>query len=91
MYDPELIAEIYMGEEARNFVKSDIGQYIIGRVEQEEKEALEALAKVSPWRRRRITDLQNSLWRIRSLNGWLADLIISGENARKIIGEEDHD
>lgn len=91
MYDREMLAEVYMGEEARRFIQSDLGQYIIGRVEIEEREALEKLASVSPWRRRRISDLQNQLWRVRSFNAWLNDLIVSGENARKVLEGDDND
>lgn len=91
MSDRELIAHVYMSEEARRFITSDLGQYIMARVAEEEREALEALGTVSPWRRRRITQLQNQLWRVRSVNAWLNDLIVSGDNALKVLEGNEHD
>lgn len=91
MSDRQLIAEVYMAEEARRFISSDLGQYIMARVAEEEREALEGLGTVSPWRRRRITQLQNELWRVRSFNAWLNDLIVSGQNALDVLEGKEHD
>lgn len=76
-----LYAEAVLGKDAEEFLKSDLGRYILARVEEEEQAALNALATVSPWRRRRITVLQNELWRMRTFKGWLSEMIITGKQA----------
>jgi len=76
-----LLAEAMLGRDAEDFLNSDIGRYIIGRADQEIAEATELLTRVSPWRRRRIAQLQNDIWRAQSVKGWLAEMITSGKAA----------
>lgn len=76
-----LFAEAALGRDAEEFLNTDLGRYILARVEEEEREAMEALGKVLPWRRRRITELQSRLWRARSFKGWLAEMIQTGRQA----------
>lgn len=76
-----LFAEAILGKDAEEFLASDIGRYLVARAEEEEREALDALATVWPWRRRRIAQLQTRLWRARSVKGWLAELITTGHQA----------
>ena len=76
-----MYAEAILGKDAEEFLNTDLGRYMMARAEEEEREALEALATVWPWRRRRISDLQARLWRARSFKGWLAEMITSGRQA----------
>lgn len=76
-----LIAEAVLGRDAEVFLSSDLGRYMLARVEEEEQEALDALANVAAWRRRRISDLQAKLWRARSFKNWLTELIVAGKQA----------
>lgn len=76
-----LAVEVDLGEEAKHFVASPIGRYMIGCAQQEIVEAKELLATTSPWRRRRIQELQNRVWRAESFLSWLRDLIVSGHRA----------
>jgi hypothetical protein len=85
---PELIAEAMIGRDAEDFVQSDIGKYILGCAEQEAIEAMDQLKRVYPWRRRKITELQNKIWRAESLQTWLAELVISGKQAIQQLDEE---
>jgi hypothetical protein len=86
--DKELVAEAMLGRDAEEFVQSQIGQYIIGAAEQEAKMAAEELARVFPWRRRRIQYLQNQIWRAQSIQSWLAELIIKGKQAMSNLDQE---
>lgn len=79
--DASLYAEALVGKDAEEFLKSDIGRLLLARAEEEEKEAMEELAKVSPWRRRRIRELQNRVWRARSVVGWLVEVVNAGKQA----------
>ncbi len=75
------VAEAMIGKDAEEFLNTDLGRYMLARAEEEEGQALEALATVWPWRRRRITDLQAQLWRARSFKSWLAEMIMTGKQA----------
>lgn len=80
-----LWAEAILGKEASDFAESDIGRYLIGRCDQEIAEAQEKLNVVSSWRTKRITQLQNEIWRATSLKSWLAELIQAGRQAEKLL------
>jgi hypothetical protein len=83
-----LWAEAMIGKDAEEFLSGDLGRYMLGRAEEEETEAMEALAKVSPWRRSRISQLQAQLWRARSFKAWLAELITAGRQALEQLEEQ---
>lgn len=76
-----LVAEAILGKDAEEFLASDLGRYIVARIDEEERTALDGLAEVWPWRRRRIEQLQAQLWRARSFKSWLGDLIVAGKQA----------
>lgn len=86
--DP-LVKSAVFGAQVQQFLDSDVGQYLLSRTEQEREEAIEELSKVSPWRRRRITHLQNKVWVCDHFHKWLADAIIDGENSTRIIEGND--
>jgi hypothetical protein len=79
--DQALYAEAILGKDAEEFLRTDLGRYLLERVEEEEKDAMEALANTSPWRRRRIVDLQAKVWRARSFKSWISELIVTGRQA----------
>lgn len=83
-----LWAEAVLGKEAQEFLESDIGRYMIGRCDQEIAEAQEKLASVSPWRRNRIRQLQNEVWRGRQFKTWLVDLVEAGSQAEAVLDGE---
>lgn len=76
-----LVAEVDLGNQAREFLASDLGRYLVGCAHQEIAEAHEALARTSPWRRRRIQELQNKIWRAEQFCFWLRDAVVSGHRA----------
>lgn len=86
-----LIAEAVLGRDAEDFLRSELGQFILGRCEQETKEAHYKLARVSAWRRRRIVELQNEIWRAQTLQGWFAELIQNGRAAEAALTEREHE
>lgn len=74
-------AEAILGKDAEDFLASDIGRIMLARAEEIEQEATEALATVSPWRRRRIAQLQADIWKARSFRQFLTELVITGRQA----------
>lgn len=85
-----LMAEAVLGRDAEEFMSTDIGRYLLGRCEQEIDEAQELLSRVSPWRRNRIQELQNQIYRAKSLKAWLVELVNNG-NAAEAVLSENHD
>lgn len=76
------------GKEVENFVTSTIGDYLLKRSEREITVALSHLKTVSPWRRRRIMDLQNQIKVAEMFQLWLADSIAEGHDALEQLQEE---
>ena len=85
-----LVAEVDLGVQARDFVRSDLGRHLIGCLHQEVLLASEELEGVATWRRRRIQDLQNRVWRSKFMLAWLRDLILSGKSADGALQEVEH-
>jgi hypothetical protein len=86
-----LMAEAVLGRDAEEFLNTELGRFILGRCEQEIAEAQEQLSRVSPWRRRRIQQLQNEVWRAQSMKAWLGELITNGRSAEASLEEQEHD
>lgn len=83
-----LWAEAVLGQEASEFLSTEIGRYIVGRAEQDKADAMDKLARVSPWRRNRIRQLQNEIWRAESVVSWVAELVTAGKQAEGVLEEE---
>ena len=83
--DDPYVETAILGRMAEEFVASDIGKYLLARAEHEAAEANAALKRVSPWRWRRISQLQAQIWRAESVQGWLTDAITDGQAALKTI------
>jgi uncharacterized protein YaaN involved in tellurite resistance len=90
MFETDALFEsAVFGKVVENFLGSEIGDYLLAKAKTEEQEAIHQLAKVAPWRRRRIQDLQNQIWRAQQFQIWLADAIADGQQATRLLeGEE---
>jgi hypothetical protein len=76
------------GREVELFLQSDIGDFLVKRSEAEIAEAVQLLKAVSPFRRRRIAELQARIQVAERFQLWLADAIASGHNALSQLEEE---
>ena|SRR3990167_5240232 len=85
-----LVAEVDLGVQARDFLRSELGRHLVGCLQQEITLAQEALNKTWSWRRHRIQDLQNRIWRAQFMLTWLRDLILSGKAADGALQEVEH-
>jgi hypothetical protein len=81
------MAEAVLGRDAEDFCKSELGQFILRRCDTEIADAQHKLARVSSWRRRRIQELQNEIWRAESIKAWLVELISNGRQAEAALEE----
>lgn len=84
-----LYAEAILGKDAEEFLSTELGRYLLARIEEEEKEAMTELTTVWSWNRRKIQRLQNQVWRAQSLKSWLADLIVSGRQALQTLDTDE--
>lgn len=87
--DPKVQMAV-LGQQVEDFLRSDIGDYLLEQAKREEREALELLKRVHPWRRRRIQQLQNQIAVVERVQVWLADAIHSGHAALELI-KQDHE
>lgn len=84
-----LVAEADLGEQTREFCASELGRFMIGAAHQEITAAQQALAKVAPWRRRKIQEIQNKIWRSEFFLSLLRELLVSGNAAKGAIEESE--
>jgi hypothetical protein len=76
-----LYAEAILGKDMEEWLKSDVGRYMLEGFEEYEREALEDLAKVHPWRRRKIVQLQERIRMARKFKSLAAEMIHTGRQA----------
>lgn len=87
--DDSTVRSAVFGRQVEDFLKGDIGDYLLQRAKEQEEEAMRALRTAAPWRRRRIQELQNRAALAASIMDWLGDAISDGHAALEIIkGEE---
>ena len=77
----ELEARVMMGHQAEQFIKSELGRYIVARSEAEEQKAKDELATADPEDQKLIREYQNQIYRARSIREWFAELIVDGREA----------
>jgi hypothetical protein len=90
--DPETVGlafEYDIGEQATEFINSDLGRYIIGCARQDLQDAHRKLAKTLPFRWRRIQQLQNEIAMAEKFILYLRDLVIRGKAAELSLEERD--
>ena len=85
-----LVAEVDLGYQARDFMRSDLGRHLIGCLHQEILVAQDELSKTFFLRFWKIQHLQNQIWRSQFMLGWLRDLILSGKSADGALQEHEH-
>lgn len=86
--EDELQAEMVIGDDARRFLESELGQTILGMADQEKTGALLGLAQIDPTDSVKIRELQNVIWRADAFAGWIAELIQRGAEAENILLSE---
>lgn len=91
MSSADLYAEAAIGRDAAEFLTGDLGRYLLARCEEEIAEAQDQLSEVAWWRKNRIKQLQNQVWRARSMRNWLAELVTNGRQAEAILEEQEHE
>jgi len=86
--DP-VVKQAVFGEVASNFIRSEMGVYLVKRAEDEVEKAVEELKRVNARDGKAVEDIQNRIWKAESFQQWLADAVIEGAEALKILDGED--
>ena len=76
-----LIAQAELGEEAKNFLASDLGKVIIGACKQDAQIALEKLSRVNPSNTESVRALQNEVLLNQMFEAHLLQILQDGEQA----------
>lgn len=76
-----LHAEIVLGDDIAKWLETDAGRYMAAGFEAYEHEALEQLARIWPWRWKRIAQLQERIRIARRFSSLAAEAIIAGRQA----------
>ena len=79
--DVTLLAEVHLGEDAAQFIKSDLGRYMVGRANEDIQLAMEQLKTCSWWRGNRIKYLQNKIKVAENTKMWLVECLNAGQMA----------
>ena len=83
MSTDDLVDAAELGEEAKQFLSSDLGRTLIGRAEQEATAALEQLGVTDPEDTVTIRHLQAQLSVARKFPEWLREIMDIGESAKQ--------
>lgn len=87
--DPQVRAAVF-GEQVQEFLRSDVGRFLIGRAEKELAHQMSLLKLVDPRVPEQIIRLQVRIEQLEKFEGWLADAVQEGLTAISIIdGEEE--
>lgn len=76
-----LLRVAVFGEQIRDFLQTEIGDYLLKQAQHDADEAMNKLKNTSPWRRRRIQELQNDIRVAENFIHWLASAMQAGEQA----------
>ena len=86
--DP-LVRTAVFGRQVEDFFESDIGKFLVEKSDLQRDMAIDALKRVAPWRRRRIQQLQNQIAVAEWFQQWLADAVMDGQQAMRVIEGDD--
>lgn len=88
--DPEepSVALAVFGQQVQDFLLSDIGDYLLKKVVEEEREGIEALIKADT--AGKVEEAKAKIWRARSFQNWLGHAIENGLQAIALMKEDDH-
>lgn len=90
MDDEELMRAAIFGKEAELFLESPMGDFLLNHARAEADIAAHKLKSVAPWRRKRITELQNQIKVAEWFQVWLGEAVAEGRQATEILEETAH-
>jgi hypothetical protein len=85
-----LIRQAVQGQDALDFLLSPVGKFVSGAAVQDQRDIEAQLATIkpnTPWRRRRITELQQKHAAITMAVSWLCEQVNIGAGAERVLHE----
>lgn len=76
-----LLSHAQLGDEARRFLKSNLGKFLIERISSQEKQALNQLRTVDPYDAKAVQKCQNEIAIAVMSKNFLIEAMIMGDNA----------
>ena len=89
MEETALVNQAVLGEQLDQFWRSEVGQYLLAKVEQECIMALEHLATADPSDINTMRDHQSTYKRAMSFKTWIENGIVAGLKAVEILEERE--
>ena len=84
--ETEILLDVaVLGERVDQFLKSDIGRYLIEQAEAEEQAGLQQLRVVNCANAEAVYMAQNRVWLGEHMKSWLKDAVSAGLKARMIL------
>jgi hypothetical protein len=87
----QLIEDVIFGRRVETFLGSDVGQYMLRRIENERYEFTEKLIVANPNDANEIQKLQNSILVVNSIKGWLEDVLVQSMESEVRLNEQDEE
>jgi hypothetical protein len=82
---------VYLGIQARNFLNSNIGKYLLNKIDKQVESALHNLRNVDPYNPQDIQKYQNDIRVAESSKAFLREAINEGFNAQQRIDEQEEE
>ena len=83
--EESMIRVAVVGRDAHDFLNTSVGKFVIGAALQDQIEIESKLASLkpnTPWRRRKITELQQQHEAITRAVAWLTDMVVLGQQTQ---------
>jgi len=88
--ETEILLDVaVLGERVDQFLKSDIGRYLLEQAEAEEQMGLLILRTVDCNSEHAVRMAQNRVWRGENMKAWLKDAVSAGLKARMILEDRE--
>lgn len=87
--EKQLEGMVGFGAQTEQFLKSDIGRYLLERSKEQVDAAVEELKRVDPEEAKKIRELQNTIARNEGVEQWLGEIIQAGWDARDLLAGEE--
>lgn len=84
--EESLVRQAALGEDALSWLESPVGRFVCGAAVQDQREIeilLPTIRPNTPWRRRRIVDLQQKHEAITLAIGWITEQVTLGAAAKR--------
>jgi len=83
-----LYQKVMLRDDVIEFYGTNIGKYLLKKVDDEIEEASVELSEVDPEETNQVRNLQNRIYRARQLIIWLNEAIIEGEQIKEQLDQE---